>query len=740
MTSVGTSLPRLEDPRLLRGEGRFLDDVPGALHTAFVRSPFAHARITGIETALAEDAPGVRLVLTGADLDGLNAAPRQRQERRVPARPALHGDVVLMAGDPVAAVVAETAEQSADAAALVFVEYDPLPVVGDPRAALDAPPLHPGYDDNVAYERGSGSRDDVASLEAAVFVEGVVEHPRVVPAPLEPRTIRATWDGDSVTVEWGTQGPYLMRREVARAFGLDEERVRVITPDMGGAFGCKFDFAEEEAVVIEAARRLDTSVQWVEGRREHLAAIGHGRGQRHEYLIAADEDGRILGLWVDSLVDTGARKRWISGPPYTPRVGVGTYDIPVYAWRQRGVFTNRAPTGIYRGAGRPEATLTIERAIDRVAAALELEPVEVRRRNFITAFPHDNGAGAVYDSGDYHGAVDALLDLAGYARLRAERDAAQAGGRLAGLGFGAYVEATAFENREDASACVMPDGTVEIAVGTLDHGQGHRTSFAQVAADRLGVDPALVRIVQGDTDLVPFGEGTSGSRSLAEGGSAVAQAAEALAGRLDALRAWHAERGDEDMDWVELAASSWDEDRPPGLAPGLAGTEHFESGGLAFPFGVHLASVEVDRDTGEVSLQGVWAVDDCGPVVNPMLAYGQRHGGLAQGIGQALWERAVYDDDGNLVTGTLADYLLPTAEQMPAITLGETVTPSPHNPLGVKGVGEAGTIGVVPAIVNAVVDALEPFGVEHLDVPLRAEAVWRAMQSPASGHRPPSRT
>jgi len=728
VTSIGTPLPRLEDPRLLRGEGRFLDDGSGALHTAFVRSPFAHARVTGVDTTLALDAPGVRLVLTASDLDGLVAAPPAREERRVPARPALHGEVVLMAGDPVAAVVAETPQQAADAAALVFVDYDPLPVVGDPLAALDAPPLHARFPDNVAYERGSGTREEVEALDAAVLIAGVVEHPRVVPVPLEPRTVRATWRGGSVTIEWGTQGPMFMRREVARSFGLDESQVRVITPDMGGAFGCKFDFAEEEAVVVEAARRLGAPVQWVEGRREHLGSIGHGRGQRHEYLVAADSDGRILGLWVDSLVDTGARKRWISGPPYTPRVGVGPYDVPLYTWRQRGVFTNRAPTGIYRGAGRPEATLTIERAIDRVADALGLDPVEVRRRNFVTSFPHDNGAGAVYDSGDYGGALDALLDLAGYAGLRAARDAAQAEGRLVGLGLGAYVEATAFEQQEDASACLLSDGTVEIGVGTLDHGQGHRTSFAQVAADRLGIDPSLVRIVQGDTERIPFGSGTSGSRSLAEGGSAVAVAAEALGGRIDALRAWHAERGDEELDWTALAASSWEDDRPPGLAPGLAATDHFESGGLAFPFGVHLAQVEVDPDTGEVSLQGVWAVDDCGPIVNPMLAYGQRHGGLAQGIGQALWERAVYDEDGNLVTGTLADYLMPTAEQMPPLALGETVTPSPHNPLGVKGVGEAGTIGVVPAIVNATVDALERFAVEHLDVPLRAEDVWRAMQ------------
>jgi carbon-monoxide dehydrogenase large subunit len=728
VTSTGTSLLRLEDPPLLRGEGRFLDDAPGALHAAFVRSPFAHARVTGIDATLAVEAPGVRLVLTADDLSGLVAAPREREDRRVPARPALHGDVVRMAGDPVAAVVAETPQQAADAASLVFVEYDPLPVVADPLSALDAAPIHPQYEDNVAYDRGSGSREDVAALDASIHLEGVVHHPRLVPVPLEPRTVRATWAGESVTVEWGTQGPKMMRRQVARSFGLDEEQVRVVTPDIGGAFGCKFDFAEEEAVVIEAARRLEAPVQWVEGRREHMSSIGHGRAQRHEYLVAADEDGRILGLWVDSLVDTGARKRWISGPPYTPRMGVGMYDIPLYAWRQRGVFTNRAPTGIYRGAGRPEATLTIERVIDRLADELEIDPVDVRRRNFVRAFPHDNGAGATYDSGDYAAALDTLLDLAGYAGLRAGRDAAQDEGRLVGLGLGAYVEAAAFENAEDASACLMADGTVEIGVGTLDHGQGHRTSFAQLAADRLGVHPSMVRIVQGDTDRVPFGYGTSGSRSLAEGGSAVALAAEALAGRIDALRAWHAERGGEDLGWEDLASSSWEGDRPPGLAPGLAATEHFESGGLVFPFGIHLAQVEVDRETGEVSLLGVWAVDDCGPIVNPMLVYGQRHGGMAQGIGQALWERVVYDANGNLVTGTLADYLMPTAAQMPAVSLGETVTPSPHNPLGAKGVGEAGTIGVVPAIVNGVIDALESFGVEHLDVPLRAETVWRAMQ------------
>lgn len=727
MAHTGSSLPRLGDAPLLRGQGRYLDDDGDSLHVAFVRSPFPHARISGIDVTAAAAAPGVRFVLEPDDVAPLSASPKERPERRIPARHALVGGRALMPGDPVAAVVAESAELAVDAAALVFADLDPLPVVGDPVSALEAAPIHSQYPDNVAYERGSGDREEVSRLDAAVFLEGAVEHPRLVPAPLEPRGIRARWAEGRLTVEWGTQAPVLMRDEIAAAFDLTEDAVRIVTPDMGGAFGCKFDFAEEEALVIEAARLADAPVQWIETRREHMSSIGHGRGQRHDYLVAAAGDGRILGLWLDMVVDVGARKRYLSGPPYTPRVGVGPYDIEVYAWRQRGVFTNRAPTGIYRGAGRPEATLTIERIVDRVARHLGLDPVAVRRRNFVRSFPHDNRAGAMYDSGDYDGALDELLDLAGYAGLQARREAARREGRLFGLGVSAYVEATSFEQTESASACLLPDGSVEIGVGTLDHGQGHHTAFAQIAADQLEIDPSRVRIVQGDTDRVPFGGGTSGSRSAAEGGSAVLVAAEGLAQRIDALRAWNAERGEVDVEWESLVELAQGPDLPPGMVVGLADTDVLETGGLAFPFGAHLAAVEVDRATGEIELLGVWAVDDCGPVINPMLAYGQRHGGLAQGIAQALWEEVVYDEDGNLVTASLADYLMPTADQIPQIVLGETVTPSPHNPLGAKGIAESGTIGVVPAIVNAVVDALKPLGVEHLDVPLRPEKVWSAI-------------
>ncbi len=537
-----------------------------------------------------------------------------------------------------------------------------------------------------------------------------------------------------------------MADELAASFGMPVEDVRVVVPDMGGAFGSKFDLAEEEVLVVEAARRVGRPVKWVETRREHLLTIGHGRAQRHTYRAVADADGRLLSLWVDSLVDVGARKRYIAGPPYTPRIGTGNYRIGSYGWRQRGVFTNRAPTGIYRGAGRPEATLTIERVVDRVAQAAGLDPAEVRRRNFVTEFPYQSPGGAVFDSGDYHRALDVLLEIADYGGLRRRQEELRDAGRLIGIGLCAYVEATAFERFERAVVEIDERGWVHARVGTLDHGQGHRTTFAQVLADELGMDPDRVVVSQGDTAEIPWGFGTSGSRSVAHGGASVAGAAREVAAKAARIAAHLLEADPADivptggrlevrgapgsgMGWEEVAAAAHDPARlPAGEEPGLASDHTSEFEGLAFPFGMHLAVVEVDPETGVVDLQQVWAVDDCGTVVNPMLATGQRHGGLAQGIGQALIEEVVYDEHGNLLTSTFMDYLLPSAADIPRLHLGGTVTPSPHNSLGAKGVAESGAIGIPAAIVNAAVDALAPLGIEHLDLPLRPERVWRVIR------------
>ncbi len=747
-TYVGQSVLRVEDEPLLRGAGRYLDDLKlaGTQHLAVVRSPLAHARVLSVDSSEAEAAPGVSLVLTGADLAGMIAPPKPREDRRIPPRPLLATDVVRMVGDPVAVVVADDPARARDAADLVFVDYEPLEVVSDPETALDRPPIYPEYGDNVAFDRSHGSKDDVDACDAAIVVEGVVQHPRVVPAPLEPRGALATWQDDDLTLYLGTQAPALMADELAWVLDLPKDRIRIIVPDMGGAFGSKFDLAEEELLVVEAARRAGTPVKWVETRREHFMAIGHGRAQRHAYKAAADADGRLLGLWIESLVDMGARKRYIAGPPYTPRIGTGNYAVPTYSWRQYGVFTNRAPQGIYRGAGRPEATLTVERIMDRIAGAAGIDPAEVRRRNFVTEFPYESPGGAVFDSGDYHRALDVLLEAADYDGLRARQVELRDQGRLPGIGLCAYVEATAFERFGRAIVDADASGRVRVRVGTLDHGQGHRTTFAQIAADILGLDPADIVVSQGDTTDIPFGFGTSGSRSVAHGGGAVQGGASVVADKVARIVAHLLEadpadivlaRGRVDvagapgsgMSWAEAAAAAHDPDRlPPGEEPGLSVDHRFDSGGITFPFGMHLAVVDVDADTGIVALEQVWAVDDCGVVVNPMLAAGQRHGGLAQGLGQALTEEVLYDEDGNLVTSTFLDYLLPSATQVPAFELLGTVTPSSQNPLGAKGVAESGAIGLPPAIVNAVVDALAPLGVNHLDLPLRPERVWRAMQ------------
>ncbi len=753
MTHLGTSVLRREDERLLRGAGGYLDDldVPGLTHLAVVRSPLAHGRITSIDADEARAAPGVRLVLTASDLEGVLATPRPNADRRVPPRPPLVADTVRMVGDPVAAVVADTAVAARDAAELIWVDYDPLPAVVDPAGALEAPPIYPEYGDNLAFERAGGDPGDVDAAavrlgDEAVVISGTVDHPRVVPAPLETRGAIASWDGGRLTLHLPTQAPALMLDELEWVLGIDRSAIRIIVPDIGGAFGSKFDLAEEELLTIEAARRVGAPVKWVEGRREHLQAIGHGRGQVHHYRVVADRAGRVHALWVDSLVDVGARKRYITGAPFTPRMGTGNYDIATYAWRQRGAFTTLAPTGIYRGAGRPEATLTIERALDRVAAATGLDPAEVRRRNFATGFPYDTPGGVTYDSGDYEATLDTLLRVADYDGLRAWQAEARAAGRLVGIGLAMFVEATGFEKYENGRVKVEADGAVRAMSGTLDHGQGHYTTFAQVAADELGLTPDRITVVQGDTDLIGYGSGTSGSRSAAHGGSSVRGAAQAVAAKAARIAAHLLEADPADIEladgelrvrgapgaavsWEEVAAAAHDPARlPAGEQPGLDEEVRWDSGGLNYPFGAHLAVVEVERETGVPSLLQAWAVDDAGTIINPMIAYGQRHGGMAQGIGQALTEQVHYDADGNLLTSSLMDYVLPAAAQLPRFRLAETYTPSPHNPLGVKGIAEAGAVGIPAAVVNAAVDALAPLGVDHLDLPLRAETLWQLIQ------------
>ncbi len=733
----------------MTGQGRYTGDLQpfGTAHMALVRSPYAHATVESIDTSEAEAADGVILVIRPEDVSDIHGPPAPRPSRSIPTRSPLAQGRVLMVGDPVVAIIAETAEQALDATELVYVDYEPLPVANDPEEAIEVPPIHPEMEGNVAYERKGGDPSAVDALAAATVIEGTIEHPRVVPSPIETRVVVAEWSDDALTVHLGSQAPHLMAEELAKAFGLPQSSVRVVTPFVGGAFGCKFDLAEEEMLTVIAAKRCRRPVRWVESRREHIAVIGHGRAQRHHFRAMAGPDGRILGLWVDSIVDLGCRQRYLAPVPSTPRIGTGPYDIGVYAWRQRGVYTNRAPMGIYRGAGRPEATLTLERVIDRIAAELGLDPAEARRVNMVPPdrFPYASAGGYTYDSGDYPRALDRLLEMSSYAEMRRTQDQKRREGRYMGIGLGAYVEACGFEEWEAGRVTVHRDGSVTASAGTLDQGQGHRTAFAQIVAAELGIEPTRVRVEQGDSASAPYGWGTSGSRSVAHGGSGVLGAARTVADKLRRVAAHALEAAPEDVvlaggnatvrgtdvaiAWEDLVGKAWTaRQMPAGEEPGLEEEHHFVSGGLNFPFGIHLAVVEVDPSTGDVDLQQIWAVDDAGVIVNPMLASGQRHGGLAQGIGQAMWEEARYDPDGNLLTASMVDYLLPTASRLPSFRLGETCTPSPTNPLGAKGVGEAGTVGSTPAVLNATIDALAPLGVTDLQIPLRAERVWHAIR------------
>lgn len=738
---IGAPVQRREDPSLINGTARYVDDISpaGTLHLAIVRCPFPHAEVTAVDIEAAVEMPGVWAVLTADDVADVVMPPEPNPDKNIPRRYPLVQGRAIMPGDPVAAVVAESAAIARDAADVIFVDYEPLDVVGDVEEAISAAPIHDSQESNVAYERGRGDRSTFEALTGEVRLSGVVEHPRVVPAPMEPRAVLAEWKEDGLTVHLSSQAPQLMQEELAGSFDMPQSSVRVITPFVGGGFGCKFDLAEEEYLAVIAARKTGRPVKWIETRREHLLTIGHGRAQRHKWEVVADEDGKIEGLWIDSFVDLGCRHRYLSFITVTPRIATGNYDIGVYGWTQRGVWTNRAPRGIYRGAGRPEATLTIERVVDAVAHATGLDPAEVRRRNFVQPdqFPYKSQAGYTFDTGDYEQALDKLLEFVDYQQLRRDQEEARAEGRLVGLGVAAYVEVCGFEDWGAARIQVHADGSVSVYVETLDQGQGHRTSYAQLVADQLGLPLEKVKIEQGDSATSPYGWGTSGSRSLAQGGSASFATAEKVAAKAKKIAAHLLEASEADVvlsdskatvagtdvsvEWSQIVSAAMSGNVPEGVTPGLDEEMHLKSGGLNFPYGMHLAQVEIDRETGAPTLQKMWAVDDAGIIVNPMLAEGQRHGGLAQGVGQALWEAAKYDADGNLVTSSFVDYLIPTAATLPSFQLEGTVTPTPTNPLGAKGIGEAGAIGSTPAVLNAVSDAL---GVIDLQVPLTPEQIW----------------
>ncbi|MBI3457309.1 MAG: xanthine dehydrogenase family protein molybdopterin-binding subunit [Candidatus Rokubacteria bacterium] len=756
---IGRPMRRVEDRRLLLGVGRYVDDVrrPGLLHVAFLRSPHAHARIRRLDVAAARTAPGVAAVVTGAEVRHLGPMPVTRifPDMKVPPHPVLADDVVRAVGVPVAAVAAESPYQARDAIERVDVDYEPLPALVDPEAALapDTPVLFPELGTNRSFTQTWRHGDpDAAFAAAARVVRLRVVQQRLAAVALEPRGSLAAFDPATgeLTIWTSTQAPFMVRAEIARALGLSESRVRVIAPEVGGGFGVKTAPYREDAVVAYLAMRLARPVKWIATRSEDLLTTNHGRGGVAEGELAVTRDGRITGLRGRVLYPLGSSLANSAGvsPWNHARLLPGAYVIPACQIETSGAFTTTAPIGAYRGAGRPEAAFLIERLVDEAARALGMDPAELRRRNFIPPdrFPFKTATGQVYDSGNYEQALDRALEVAGYRRLREEQAAARARGEIRGIGLACYVEPSGL-GWESGSVRVERTGSVTAVTGSSPHGQGHETTFAQVVADFLGVSPEEVAVRHGDTHAAPQGFGTFGSRSVALGGGALATATIEVREKGKRIAAALLEAAPEDVlpvpggfevvgvpgrqvSWKQVAEVAYRGRVPvPGIPPGLDATVFFQAEGEMWSFGSVVAVVRVDRETGKITLEDLVWVDDGGTIVNPLLAEGQLHGGFAQGFGQVLLEQVVYDPAGQLLTGTLMDYAVPKADDVPLPRLLKTVTPSPRNPLGAKGIGEAGCIAVPPAIVNAVIDALAPFGITHLDMPLTPEKLWRALRA-----------
>jgi len=744
---LGNPVKRVEDPRILSGDARFVADLdlPGALTAVFVRSTMAHARLEAVDTEAAAKMPGVVAVYTADDL-GLPDIPAFAMAPPVMSRPPLARGTVRFVGETIAVVVADTAEQGVDAAGEVIVDYDPLPAVADPEAALadGAPVLFPDHGSNLVVEFDFGRTPDVFEGADAV-VSGRIRNQRLAPVPLEVNAAAAVPEGDDRLTIWvSNQHPFGVRGPLAEAIGLPEANVRAVCPAVGGGFGAKIGLYAEYAVIAAAARRLGRPVRWVETRSESMIAMTHGRAQVQDVEIGARADGTIVGLRAHVIADVGAYPALaVFLPTLTRMMSAGVYTIPKVDVRASVAVTNTTTVGAYRGAGRPEAAAMVERAVDMVAAELGLDPVAVRRKNLIPAdaFPHTTVVGATYDVGDYAAALDEVVRLAGYDDLRAEQRARrERGDRLAlGIGVSVYVEVTgAGPVPEFGSVEVHADGTVTAQTGTSPHGQGHETAFAQIVSATLGVPMEAVRILHSDTAAVPEGQGTYGSRSLQLGGSSILVAAEAVLAQAKERAANLLEAAPTDVVLFDdgrlgvagtpARALGWGELAAGGDGPLRAEAKHPQSA-QTYPFGAHVAVVEVDTETGAVHL----AVDDCGRILNPLLAEGQVHGGLAQGIAQALFEEFAYDADGTPLTATLADYLVPSAAELPSYETAHTETPTPLNPLGAKGIGESGTIGSTPAVQNAIVDAVAHLGVRHIDMPCTPERVWRAIQEAARG-------
>ncbi|HEY2549923.1 MAG TPA: xanthine dehydrogenase family protein molybdopterin-binding subunit [Streptosporangiaceae bacterium] len=758
MSILGTRVLRTEDPRFLTTGGVYTEDVEderlaGACHVFFVRSPIAHARISRIDVTAALSAPGVVAAFTGADLADLPdlgpAIPGMMNEHM--RHPLLATEKVRYVGDLVAAVVTEHPYQGEDAIELVDVDYEPLPAVVDLEDAETGKVLlFEQAGTNVAATFGDPAELDEHLFDGCeVVVRQRILNQRVAPAPMETRAAAAAWAQDGRLTAWiPNQGAQGTRGSLARMLGIEQAQLRIITPDVGGAFGAKFGADPEHAIVADVARRLSRPARWSETRYENLIAMTHGRAQLQTITIGGSRDGKVQAYRLEVLQDSGAYPRLGAVlPSLTILMAPGPYDIERAEAVARTVVTTTTPLGAYRGAGRPEATAALERAIDLFATEIGVDPAEVRRRNLLAKFtePHQTAFGALYDSGDYTAALDTALTAAGYQQLRKEQQERRDRGDVVQLGIGlaSYVEITGGGDGEDggpqenATVEVHPDGTATILTGTSPHGQGHMTAWAMLASDKLGIPVDKISLKWGDTDLIPEGGGTGGSRSLQQGGAAVQQAAAEL---IEVARERAAEKLEASAaDLVfDVSRSGFTVAGDPDIEVPLAGlaTEErllvravFSAPGATFPFGTHVAVAEVDTETGRAVLTRMITVDDAGFVLNPLLAEGQRHGGIAQGAAQALLEEVVYDADGNPLTASFADYPFLSATEIPSFELADMATPTTYNPIGAKGIGEAGTIGATPAVQNAVIDAVAHLGVRHIDMPTTSRRVWQALQA-----------
>ena len=770
---VGQRVKRREDPRLIQGRGTYVDDVKiaGMQHLAFKRSDIAHGRIRSIDTSAAEALEGVEAAFTGAQIADFLAPMPIGTPFPSPEHRAVAVDTVRFVGDPVAVVVASDRYAARDAADAIVVDYEPLPAVVDPEKAMsgESAVLHADFENNVALGplpsgTGVGRKGAVdntavdAAFEAAdVVIAQRMVNQRLAPSSIEARGVVAHYEPgrEALTIWSSSQNPHILRTFVARMLDLGEDRVRAIAPEVGGGFGAKINIYGEEYVAAALSKRLGLPIKWIEDRSEAFLATVHGRDLIAYVELAAARDGRVLGLRMRIIADIGAYNMLLTAgvPTNSMTMANATYAIPAIRATLTEVFTNKTPTDAYRGAGRPEAAYFVERAMDMLARELEMDPAELRRRNFIQPdqFPFKTQTGAVYDSGDYEKALDHALHVSGWEQLQSERDAARADGRLVGLGLSMYVEICGMGPSsslppggwEHSQVTVERDGRISATTGVSPHGQGNETTFAQMLADQFGVPLDHVTIHHGDTAVVKQGIGTFGSRSQAVGGAALHDAGGKVKAKMAKFAAALLEAHESDLvfengtiavkgapasakPFAEVAAYAYRPIRlPEGLTPGLSDEAFFEPTNNTYPFGCHIAMLEIDRETGEPRLLKMVAVDDAGHLINPLIVEGQIHGGLAQGIGQAMIEEVAYDAEGQPLTASFMDYALPRASDFPRFELDNTVTPTPVNPLGAKGVGEAGTIGSTPCIVAAAVDALSGFGVRHLDMMLRPEKLWR---------------